>query len=159
MRAGLGLVASLLIVFVTAAIGGIASAQAGAFYAELVRLAWAPPAGVFAPAWTTLYLLMAVAAWLVWRDRGLAGARHELLLYACQLVLNALWTWIFFAWRQGTWAFFEILGLWILILATLLAFWRVRPLAGALLLPYLGWVSFATALTWAAWQRNPALLG
>lgn len=159
MRAGLGLVASLLIAFVTAAIGGIASVHAGAFYAELVRPAWAPPAWIFAPTWTILYILMAIAAWLIWRARGLTGARRELLCYAVQLVLNAVWTWIFFAWRQGAWAFAEILLLWGLILATLIAFWRVRPLAGALLLPYLAWVSFASALTWTTWRLNSALLG
>ena len=100
----------------------------------------------------------------MWRTRpdGRVSAerrRRGLQLFVAQLVLNALWTWLFFAWRQGVLAFGEILVLWVLILATMVAFWRVRKLAALLLLPYLGWVSFATALTYAVWQRNPAILG
>ena len=75
-----------------------------------------------------------------------------------QLVLNALWSWIFFAWRRGGWAFVGAAALWLAVLATLLAFWRVRPLAGALLVPYLAWVAYATALTWAVWRANPGRL-
>jgi len=75
-----------------------------------------------------------------------------------QLGVNSLWTWLFFVWRQGALAFGEILILWVLILFTAVAFWRVRPIAGALLIPYLAWVSFASALTYAIWQRNPAVL-
>ena len=76
-----------------------------------------------------------------------------------QLAVNALWTWLFFVWHLGTLAFVDIELLWLLILATLLAFWRVRPLAGALLLPYLAWVSFAAMLNFAMWRLNPAVLG
>lgn len=154
-----GLVGWLALTFAAAAIGGIASASAGDFYARLVRPAWAPPGWLFAPVWTALYLLMGVAAWQVWRERGFRGAAAALGLFLTQLAANALWTWLFFAWRLGGLAFAEVLLLWALILATVVAFWRVRPLAGALLLPYLGWVSFACALTWATWRSNPGLLG
>jgi len=75
-----------------------------------------------------------------------------------QLVLNALWTWLFFAWRQGAMAFGEIVLLWLAVAITAWYFSRVRPLAAYLLVPYLGWVSYATALTWAVWQRNPGQL-
>jgi tryptophan-rich sensory protein len=155
----LGLAGWLVVAFAAAAIGGVASANAGDFYTSLSRPPWAPPPWLFAPVWTLLYLLLGVAAWLVWRERGFAGGRMALTLFLIQLALNALWTWLFFAWRQGALAFVEILVLWVLILATAVAFWRIRPLAGALLLPYLLWVAFASALTWAVWQRNPSILG
>ena len=150
-----GLLGWLLVCFAAAAAGAVASADAGAFYAQLERPGWAPPAWLFAPVWTVLYFLQGVAAWLVWRGRGWSGA---LSLFLAQLALNALWTWIFFAWKQGALAFAEILLLWALIAATLAAFWRVRSLAGLLMLPYLAWVSFAAALTYAVWRLNPALL-
>lgn len=142
----------------TGAIGAVASRTAPEFYAALSRPDWAPPAAVFGPVWTTLYLMMGVAAWLAWRARtstrfGLAHA-----LFVAQLVANALWSWLFFEWHQGALAFAEILLLWLLIVATLLAFWRLSAVAGLLLIPYLAWVSFASALTFAVWQRNPALL-
>ena len=154
-----GLLGWLAITFVAAGLGAIASADAGSFYGQLARPAWAPPAWLFAPVWTLLYLLMGVAAWLVWRERRRLDTRVALSMYVVQLAANALWTWLFFAWRQGAAAFGEILVLWALIAATMLLFWRTRPIAGALLVPYLAWVSFATALTFAVWKRNPGLLG
>lgn len=138
--------------------GGFASANAGDFYRRLERPGWAPPGWLFAPTWTVLYLLMGVAAWLVWRERGIRGARAALSLFLVQLTVNALWTWLFFVWRLGGVAFAEILVLCALVAGTSGAFWRVRPLAGALLLPYLAWVTFASALTYSIWQRNPGLL-
>ncbi len=149
----------LALSYAAAAVGGLASAQAGAFYGQLEQPAWAPPGWLFGPVWSVLYTLMGVAAWLVWRARGWRGARAALALNLAQLAANALWTWLFFAWRQGALAFAEILLLWALILATGLAFRRVRPLAGALLLPYLLWVTFAAALALALWRLNPGLLG
>lgn len=158
-RQAYGLLAWLLAVFVTATLGGLASADSGEFYRVLVRPSWAPPGWLFGPVWTVLYLLMGIAAWLVWRKRGFVGARVALVLFILQLLLNALWTWLFFVWRQGALAFAEILLLWMLILATLVLFWRVNRLSAALLAPYLAWVSFAAALTFAIWNLNPALLG
>lgn len=154
----LGLVAWLAITFVAAVAGSIASMDAPAFYAQLDKPAWAPPASVFGPVWSVLYLLMGVAAWLVWRERRRHEVDMPLALYLVQLGANALWSWLFFAWHRGALAFGEVLLLLVLIAATTAAFWRVRPLAGVLLLPYLAWVGFASALTWALWQRNPGLL-
>jgi benzodiazapine receptor len=154
-----GLLGWLGVSFAAAAIGGFASANAGDFYVRLIRPDWAPPGWLFGPVWTILYLLMGVSAWLVWRERGFRGAPVALGLFLAQLAANALWTWLFFAWRLGAVAFIEVLQLWVLILATTIAFWRIRPLAGALLLPYLGWVGFACALTLATWRLNPTLLG
>lgn len=154
-----GLAGWLALTFVGAAVGSFASRSAPAFYAQLERPAWAPPAWLFGPVWTALYLLMGLAAWLVWKERGWAGARGALSLYIAQLAANSLWSWIFFAWHRGAWALAEILALAALIVATMAAFARVRRLAAALLAPYLAWVLFATALTAALWRRNPVLLG
>jgi tryptophan-rich sensory protein len=153
-----GLLLVLGVTALAAAIGSVASIQAADFYAALVKPAWAPSPGVFGPVWTVLYLMMAVAAWLVWRRAGLPAAAGPLALYLVQLALNAVWTWLFFRWRLGALAFVEIILLWLVLLVTIVAFWRVRAVAGALLLPYLAWVSFATALTAAVWRRNPGLL-
>jgi len=149
----------LLLSLVTGATGAFASRNAQAFYAQLAQPSWAPPPWLFGPVWTVLYVLMAVAAWLVWRQRGWAGARGALTLFLVQLVFNGLWTWLFFAWRMGGLAFAEILVMWVLIAATVVAFWRTRPLAGALLVPYLAWVTFAAALNFALWRANPGVLG
>lgn len=155
----LGLAGWLVLSFVAAGIGAIASVNAGEFYQQLARPEWAPPAWLFGPVWSVLYLLMGIAAWMVWRERGFRQARSALLLFLVQLAANALWTWLYFAWQLGALAFIEILILSALIVATIIAFWRVRPLAGALLLPYLAWVKFAAALSFATWQRNPQILG
>lgn len=154
-----GFIAWLAICFIAAAIGAVASVQAGPFYLSLSRPAWAPPASVFGPVWTALYTLMAIAAWLVWREGGYSNARAALNLFLAQLALNALWSWLFFAWHLGAVAFADILLLWVLLVATVIAFWRIRPLAGALLVPYVLWVSFAAALNYAVWKMNPGVLG
>jgi len=148
----------LAISFAAAALGGFASAHAGDFYQQLTRPEWAPPAWLFAPVWTLLYFLMGIAAWVVWREHGFRKARTALSLFLIQLAVNAFWAWLFFVWHLGALAFGEILILWALVLCTVVAFWRVGPIAGALLLPYLVWVTFASALTYAVWQRNSALL-
>ena len=153
-----GLVGWLAVTSVAAAVGAFASVQAASFYAELTRPSWAPPASWFGPVWSVLYVLMALAAWLVWRVPLEARTRTPLALFLVQLAVNALWSWLFFAWRLGGLAFTDIVILLALIVATLCSFWKVERLAGALLLPYLCWVSFATALNWSVWQSNPALL-
>lgn len=160
MKNVLALVGWVALSLLAGLLGSIASANDTTFYAQLSRPAWAPPSWLFAPVWTTLYLLMGVAAWLVWRrrDRDRQGASVALALFVAQLVLNALWTWIFFTWRRGGLALIEIVVLGILIVATIVAFGRVRRSAALLLLPYLAWVMFATALTAAIWRRNPTLL-
>jgi len=154
-----GLAAWLALTFVAAAVGAAASIQAKSFYAQLVRPDWAPPAFVFGPVWTVLYLLMGIAAWLVWRQTGLAGARGALSLYLLQLVLNALWSWLFFGWHLGAAAFADVVLLGVFIAWTAAAFRRVSILAAGLLLPYLFWVCFAALLNYSIWQLNPAMLG
>jgi tryptophan-rich sensory protein len=102
---------------------------------------------------------MGIAAWLVWRAGDVRSTKFPLTLFLVQLALNALWSWLFFGWHHGALAFADILLLWALIVATLIAFWRIRRLAGALLFPYLLWVSFASALNYSVWQLNPQVLG
>lgn len=155
----LGLFGWLLATLATGGLGGLASSQAASFYGALSRPEWAPPPWLFGPVWSLLYVLMGIAAWLVWRERGFRGASTALKLFVVQLFANALWTWIFFVWRQGALSLIEILVLWGLIAGTLWAFWRLNRLAALLLLPYLAWVSFATALTATLWRLNPAILG
>tara|TARA_R110001599_G_scaffold353884_2_gene602396 strand:- start:86626 stop:87123 length:498 start_codon:yes stop_codon:yes gene_type:complete len=155
----LGLMGWLFISFAASAVGAVASIQAKSFYGQLVQPSWAPPPSLFGPVWTVLYALMAIAAWLVWRDGGLRANRIALSFFLGQLVFNALWSWLFFTWHLGALAFVDILFLWALIVATLVSFWRVRPLAGALLIPYLFWVSLASALNYCLWQHNPQVLG
>jgi tryptophan-rich sensory protein len=155
----LGLIGWLVTSFAASAVGAVASIQAKSFYGQLVQPTWAPPPALFGPVWSLLYAMMAIAAWLVWRRGGFRANRIALSLFLAQLVLNALWSWLFFAWHLGASAFADIVILWVLIIATLISFWRVRPLAGALLIPYLLWVSFASALNYSIWQLNPQVLG
>jgi len=155
----LGLVGWLVLSFAASAVGAVASIQAESFYAQLAQPVWAPPPWVFGPVWTVLYALMGIAAWLVWRSGGFRANRQALTLFLLQLAFNAVWSWLFFAWHLGVLSLADTLVLWILIVATLVSFWRVRPLAGALLIPYLLWVSFASALNYSLWQLNPQVLG
>ena len=124
------------------------------WYATLLKPSWNPPGWVFGPVWTALYLLMGVAAWLVWRAVGWPAARRALLLFAAQLVLNTAWSPIFFGLRSPGWALVDIVVLWAAVVATLGAFRRIRPVAGVLLIPYLVWVTFASALNWSIWRLN-----
>ena len=148
-------------VVVSLAAGWIGSTLSGAmesrFYQQLARPEWAPPPSVFGPVWTALYVLMGTAAWLVWRERGFAGARLALGLYLVHLVFNAAWTGIFFGLEAPGWALAEILLLLAMIIALVALFYRVRVAAGVLLVPYLLWVCYATALTYALWRMNPDL--
>ena len=154
----LGLIAWFVLSFAASTVGALASLQARSFYGSLSQPEWAPPSWVFGPVWTVLFAMMAITAWLVWRIGGIQANPQALLLFLLQLVFNALWSWLFFAWQLGALAFADIILLWILIVATLVSFWRVNRLAGALLVPYLLWVSFAAALNYALWQLNPQIL-
>ena len=154
-----GLLSWLMVSFAVSAIGAIASIQAKSFYGQLVQPDWAPPPGVFGPVWTALYAMMGIAVWLVWCSGGFRQNRYAIMLFLLQLLFNALWSWLFFAWQRGALALADVIVLWILIVATIISFWRVRPLAGALLIPYLLWVSFASALNYSLWQLNRQVLG
>ena len=153
-----GLVAWIALVAIAAAVGTVASIDAAAFYRTLSLPAWAPPPGAFGPVWTILYVAMAVAAWIVWKRAGWRGAGATLALFCVQLVLNALWSWLFFGWHLGTAALLDLAVLWIVALVVTVRFFGVSKLAGALLVPYLLWLSFAGALNYEVVQRNPAKL-
>ena len=157
-RQAVGFAGWLAISLLAGATGAIASVRAATFYGQLTQPSWSPPAWLFGPVWSVLYVLMGIAAWLVWRtvDRRAGPA---LTLFVGQLLANALWTWLFFVWHQGALALVEIVLLWSMIAATIVAFWRIQRVASVLLLPYLAWVGFATALTWSLWRANPAMLG
>jgi benzodiazapine receptor len=149
----IGLSFWLAVTFAAAWIGS--RFQPGDWYAGLIKPALTPPAWVFGPVWTLLYVMMATAAWLVWRRHGLANAIGPLILFLGQLVLNALWSYLFFGLQRPGPAFLDIVALWLATMTTLIAFWHSYPAAGVLLLPYLLWVSFATYLNFQFWQLNP----
>jgi tryptophan-rich sensory protein len=124
-----------------------------AWYLSLRKPSWNPPARVFGPVWTVLYIMMGLASWLAWR----AGAGFvPMALYAVQLALNIAWSFLFFEARSLRWAALDIGALWVVLIATVAAFFRVDAWAGALMLPYAAWVTFATALTAALNARNCA---
>ena len=126
------------------------------WYTTLVKSTLNPPSWVFGPAWVTLYTLMGLAAYLVWRKRHLPGAKLALTWYGVQLVLNALWSVLFFGLQQPGLAFAEIVALLACIVVTSVLFWRVSPLAGALMIPYIAWVAFASYLNVSIWLLNHA---
>lgn len=141
----------LIAAFVPAAIG--APFPAPDYYRRLNKPAWAPPPWIFGPVWTLLYAMIGTSAWLVSR-RGGSGTRTALGLWWAQLALNAAWTPIFFGARNRGLALVEILATWVVIVATTIAFFTRRTAAGLLLLPYLAWVTFASALSYAVWRDN-----
>ncbi len=136
------------------AIGGLAAAP-GEWYASLNKPVWNPPSWVFGPVWTTLYILMGVAAALAWEGRRTRSGRAGFLLFGLQLALNALWSWLFFHWHRPDLALADLVVLWAVILGTMIAFHRIKPLAGWLLVPYLLWVAFAGVLNASIVGRNP----
>ena len=155
MRSLVGLVGWLAICFLAAALGSLATATGvDTWYQTLDRPAWTPPDWVFAPVWTLLYALMAVAAWLVWRQRGFSGATLALSLFLVQLALNVAWSFILFGMGAITWAAVEIFVLMLAIAATTIAFWWISTPAALLLVPYLVWVIYAVALNVAIARMN-----
>ena len=151
-RKAIGLAGWLLVSFAAAWIGS--RYMPGEWYASLAKPAWNPPSAVFAPVWTVLYVLMGVAAWLVWKRAGFRGAGVALTLFIVQLVLNALWSYLFFGLHHISAAFVDIVVLWAAILAVTALFWRKVRTAGILMLPYLAWVGFASCLNFTLWQMN-----
>jgi tryptophan-rich sensory protein len=151
----LGLAVLLVVCFSVAGVGGIVTAPSiPNWYAGLSKPSWTPPGWIFAPAWSFLYLCMAVAAWLVWRQKGWAGAAVPMTLFAVQLMFNAAWSWLFFGLHSPGAALVDVLLLLVAIAATTAVFWRRSIIAGILFVPYLAWVSFATMLNFAIWRLN-----
>ena len=161
VKSALVLVAFIAISFAVAALGTIATAgNLNGWYADAEKASWNPPNWLFGPAWTLLYTLMSIAAWLVWRQRERVRVRPALTLYVVQLVLNAVWTPVFFGLypsigSPALWiALVIIVALDLAVLLTMLSFWRVSKVAAWLLVPYWAWVLFATTLNWALATLN-----
>ncbi len=151
----IGLAAWLLVSFTAAGLGSIATATSvDGWYQTLARPSWNPPDWVFGPVWTTLFAMMAVAAWLIWRQAGLRQAAMPLGLFIAQLALNVLWSVLFFGLRRPDLAAFEIVVLWLAIAATIASFWRRSLPAALLMLPYFLWVTFAALLSFAIARLN-----
>jgi len=137
------------------AIGGAVTTSAvQTWYPQLHKPGWTPPNWIFGPVWTALYILMAVAAWLVWLRRPTAEVTRGLILFAAQLGLNLLWSILFFGLRSPGAAFADVLVLCCGVWLTLVLFWQVRRVAGVLLVPYALWASYAGALNGAIWWLN-----
>jgi tryptophan-rich sensory protein len=144
-----------VITAVAAWLGGEATKlSVGDWYRALLKPTWTPPGHVIGTVWTVLYILMALAAWLVWRKTGFQNGKVPLALWGVQLAMNVLWTVLFFGLRHPGAAFTEIVALWAVILATMLAFFRVSTLAGIFFVPYLAWVTFAGYLNWLIYRMN-----
>jgi len=151
----IGFAVFLVICLGAGGLGAIATTpEIDGWYKTIAKPPWNPPDYVFGPVWTTLYVMMAIAAWLVWKPAGFQAAKGPLMLFAVQLVLNVAWSWIFFGLHQPGRAFAEIMILWLAIAATMKSFFRRSPVAGSLLVPYLAWVSFAMTLNFAIWRLN-----
>jgi translocator protein len=150
MASWLALPVFFVLSFAAAAMG--AMFPPGAWYAALDRPFYAPPNWLFGPVWTTLYIMIAVAGWMIWRRVGWRSG--EMGLWGAQLMLNALWTPLFFGLNLLGVALLEMALLWLAIVFCVRAFWRVHPLAGVLLVPYLAWVSFAWVLNLGFWWLN-----
>jgi tryptophan-rich sensory protein len=161
MNTTLKLVISVAAPLAVGGLSGFATARGVAnWYPTLSKPSFNPPAWIFGPVWTVLYIMMGVAAFLVWRKiLDTEGVKIALTVFAVQLALNGLWSILFFGMRAPGLALAEIILLWIAIGITTVLFWRVTPTAGALLLPYWGWVSFATVLNASLWWLNRSPVG
>jgi tryptophan-rich sensory protein len=148
----LGLTGFVVMCFGVSLLGGRATLPGLAhWYPALAKPSWTPPSWLFGPVWTLLYAMLAVAGWLAWRE---GRSRRGTLLFLLQLALNAAWPWVFFGERRLGLALVCAAALWLAILGTLAAFWRVSRGAAILLLPYLAWIGFAVALNAAIWWKN-----
>lgn len=152
LSTAIGLLISLLLSFAAGWFGS--RFPPGLWYAELTKPAWTPPNYIFGPAWTTLYILMAVSAWLVWKKVGFRSAAVPLTVYLLQLFLNALWSYLFFGLHNTGLALINICFLWLAILMCTILFYRHHRIAAYLLVPYLIWVSYAAALNFEIWRIN-----
>jgi len=146
----------IIISFLPGIAGQLATGPAiPTWYATLTRPPIAPPNWIFGPVWTLLYLSMGIAAGLVW-NRGIGDNRVKfaLTIFVIQLILNGLWSFLFFGWHSLHVAFIEIVILWVFILFTIIKFYALSKPAGLLLVPYLLWVSFASVLNFSFWWLN-----
>lgn len=149
----------LILAFGAGALGAIFSpgfsAAAAHWYAALVKPTWVPPPSWFGPVWTAMYVLMAVGAWIIWRERYHRGRNAAIAAYTLQLLLNAAWAPVFFGLKNIGAALFIVVALWLAVGWTVREFARVKFVAAFILVPYFLWVTFAAALNLAVWKLNP----
>lgn len=147
---------SILIPVLVGVVAGIfTSSGVDGWYAVANKPWFNPPNWIFAPVWTTLYILMGIALFLVWRaDADKKLQQTAIILFAVQLTLNFFWSFIFFKLQQPGWALAEIILMWLIILLTILWVGKISPTAAWLLVPYICWVSFAAVLNYSIWQLN-----
>jgi tryptophan-rich sensory protein len=163
----IALAAALALPLLTGALGAVATNRSlTIWYPSLRKPAFNPPSWVFGPVWTALYVLMGIASWLVWQRGASQGVRFgwlrrrskpvrsALIIYGLQLLANLAWSWLFFGWQRIDLALAGLGVLWCLLMATLVRFWQIRPLAGWLLVPYQLWISFAAVLNPMVWRMN-----
>ena len=150
------LIISIILTVGLGLLGGIFTApEIPTWFAHLNKPAWNPPNWLFAPVWTTLYLLMGIAFYLAWKAKaGIDAKRWAIIIFIAQFALNFAWSDIFLKDHQMGWAFVDIVVLWLAIICTIVAFSRINTTAAWLLVPYLCWVSFAAVLNYAIWQMN-----
>jgi len=148
----LGLAFWIALTFGVASFG--AQFEPGLWYAGIAKPDWTPPGWVFGPVWGILYLTMSISAWLIWQRRFAGTTKAPLALYVAQLVLNGLWSWLFFGRQMIGAALVDLIALTVLVAVTMAAFMRVRKAAGYMMLPYLLWVAFASALNFQIWRMN-----
>ncbi len=150
-----GLVLFIVVCLGAGGLGAMATTpEIDGWYRTLNKPTWNPPNNVFGPVWTTLYVMKAIAAWQIWQKAGWQAAGGPLWLFVGQLLLNVLWSWLFFALHRPGWACVEIVLLWLMITATTIQFFQKSRVAGWLMVPYLAWVTFAMGLNFAIWQLN-----
>jgi len=153
IRVWVGLLVFLILTFGVNGLGGLITyPNLAEWYNRLNKPDWTPPNWVFGPVWNTIFLLTAISAWLVWRRRGISGA--WIWAFTAQLGFNLLWSVVFFGMRRPDLALFVILLVWASVAAMTVSFWRVRPIAGLMILPYLAWVSYAAPLNFFIWRLN-----
>ena len=150
------LIISILIPVLVGAISGyFTSSGVNGWYALANKPWFNPPSWIFAPVWTTLYVLMGIAFFLVWKSEPTNLIKKTAIaLFAFQLLLNFFWSFIFFKLQQPGWAFAEIILMWVMILLTILWFGKINTAAAWLLVPYICWVSFASVLNYSIWRLN-----
>ncbi len=156
VRSPLKLLAAIVICNLAGIIGSLVTTTGeGSWYAAIEKPPFNPPGFVFGPVWTTLYILMGISLYLIWMEgTGRREVRLALIFFSTQLVLNALWTFLFFGLQSPFLGLVEIIILWLFIVATIVAFYRINKTAAFLMVPYLAWVTFAAFLTYSIWILN-----
>ncbi len=149
------LIICIAIPLIIGAVSGFFTAEAiPNWYAGLQKPAFNPPNWIFGPVWTTLYVLMGISLYMIVGLPASEERTQAIWIFGLQMLLNFTWSFIFFKWQRPSWAFAEIILLWISILWMIVSFYKLKPVAGLLQLPYIAWVSFASMLNYAIWQLN-----